>query len=72
MSVMYTIITEVTYKHVPFKERKICENQVSYFNSKLRKAVYRTNAKTEREKGRDMTQSYDKSPYTSRNVKRAK
>ena len=25
-----------------------------------------------REKGRDLTQSYDKSPYTSRNVKRAK
>ena len=26
----------------------------------------------EREKGRDLTQSYDKSPYTNRNVKRAK
>ena len=25
-----------------------------------------------REKGRDLTQSYDKSPYTNRNVKRAK
>ena len=25
-----------------------------------------------REKGRDLTQSYDKSPYTSKNVKRAK
>ena len=25
-----------------------------------------------REKGRDPTQSYDKSPYTNRNVKRAK
>ena len=25
-----------------------------------------------KEKGRDLTQSYDKSPYTSRNVKRAK
>ena len=25
-----------------------------------------------REKGRDLTQSYDKSPYTSRNVKRGK
>ena len=25
-----------------------------------------------REKGRDLTQSYDKSPYTSRNVKREK
>ena len=24
------------------------------------------------EKGKDLTQSYDKSPYTSRNVKRAK
>ena len=24
------------------------------------------------EKGRDLTQSYDKSPYTNRNVKRAK
>ena len=24
-----------------------------------------------REKGRDLTQSYDKSPYTNRNVKRA-
>ena len=28
--------------------------------------------KMEREKGRDLTQSYDKSPYTNRNVKRAK
>ena len=27
---------------------------------------------TIREKGRDLTQSYDKSPYTNRNVKRAK
>ena len=27
---------------------------------------------TKREKGRDLTQSYDKSPYTNRNVKRAK
>ena len=27
---------------------------------------------THREKGRDLTQSYDKSPYTTRNVKRAK
>ena len=26
----------------------------------------------EREKGRDLTKSYDKSPYTNRNVKRAK
>ena len=26
----------------------------------------------QREKGRDLTQSYDKSPYTNRNVKRAK
>ena len=25
-----------------------------------------------REKGRDLTQSYDKSPYTNRNVKRGK
>ena len=25
-----------------------------------------------KEKGRDLTQSYDKSPYTNRNVKRAK
>ena len=25
-----------------------------------------------REKGRDLTKSYDKSPYTNRNVKRAK
>ena len=25
-----------------------------------------------REKGRDLTQSYDKSPYTNRNVKKAK
>ena len=29
-------------------------------------------AMNEREKGRDLTQSYDKSPYTNRNVKRAK
>ena len=28
--------------------------------------------KTLREKGRDLTQSYDKSPYTNRNVKRAR
>ena len=34
-------ITEVTDKHVPFKERKICGNQVPFFNSELRKAVYR-------------------------------
>ena len=27
---------------------------------------------SQREKGRDLTQSYDKSPYTNRNVKRAK
>ena len=26
----------------------------------------------QREKGRDLTQSYDKSPYTSRNVKKAR
>ena len=26
----------------------------------------------QREKGRDLIQSYDKSPYTNRNVKRAK
>ena len=26
----------------------------------------------ERQKGRDLTQSYDKSPYTNKNVKRAK
>ena len=26
----------------------------------------------QRQKGRDLTQSYDKSPYTNRNVKRAK
>ena len=25
----------------------------------------------QREKGRDLTQSFDKSPYTNRNVKRA-
>ena len=30
-----------------------------------------TSQSVEREKGRDLTQSYDKSPYTNRNVKRA-
>ena len=31
-----------------------------------------TSRARQREKGRDPTQSYDKSPYTSRNVKRGK
>ena len=34
--------------------------------------TYQWNVMVWREKGRDLTQSYDKSPYTNRNVKRAK
>ena len=43
-------------------------------NSTSRKesAILSVLALISREKGRDLTQSYDKSPYTNRNVKRAK
>ena len=34
--------------------------------------LYLNSSRFLREKGRDLTQSYDKSPFTNRNVKRAK
>ena len=39
---------------------------------KLKFEIQRIKFEIQREKGRDLTQSYDKSPYTNRNVKRAK
>ena len=47
-------------------------NCIATCNQNIYPNVFDISMNVKREKGRDLTQSYDKSPYTNRNVKRAK
>ena len=49
--------------------RKWCKSKIRH---RQKKNLIFKKENIVREKGRDLTQSYDKSPYTNRNVKRAK
>ena len=68
----------ILWRHVKIKKCKSCNinhiplTKTSHFSEFLSWIMQNTRKGWTREKGRDLTQSYDKSPYTNRNVKRAK
>ena len=62
--------------YITTQERKICNMEIEIvmfvINGSMKLTDLPIDRSKSREKGRDLTQSYDKSPYTNRNVKRAK